>query len=334
MITQTIPSPRAAKLPGSPFRHKTFAVIWTATVVSNVGWWMYTAASGWLMIRLNPAPLVVSLVQVANTLPMFLFAIPAGALIDIVDKRKFLIIGEIAIAVVATLFAVLVWRHLVTPVTLLAFAFLVAAGDAPTSPAYQAIVPMLVPRSDVPKAVVANSAGVNVSRAVGPALGGALLGAFGIAAPFWINAVSNYGSIGALIWWREPERGTARLPPEHLLSAIRSGFRYTRYNASLIATLIRSAGFLLFASAYWALRRSWCEPRSVAARRYTALCSEPSAPPPSAARLCCPSSTSGSRPTRSPQPERLAPRRQPRCSALRMTSSPRSRQVCSPVSRG
>jgi MFS family permease len=245
--------PRPAKPSGSPFRHKTFAVIWTATLVSNIGWWMYTAASGWLMVRLNPAPLVVSLVQVANTLPMFLFAIPAGALTDIVDKRKFLIGGEIAIAVVATVFAVLVWQHLVNAVTLLVFAFLVAAGDALTSPAYQAIVPMLVPKSDVPKAVVANSAGVNVSRAVGPALGGALLGAFGVAAPFWINAVSNYGSIGALLWWREPERGSARLPPEHLLRAIRAGLRYARYNAPLGATLIRSAGFLLFASAYWAL---------------------------------------------------------------------------------
>jgi MFS family permease len=250
---QMIPNPRRTKPPGSPFRHKTFAVIWTATVVSNVGWWMYTAASGWLMISLNSAPLVVSLVQVANSLPMFLFAIPAGALTDIVDKRKFLIAGEISIAVIATVFAALVWLHLVTPISLLVFAFLVAAGDALTSPAYQAIVPLLVPTIDLPKAVVANSAGVNVSRAVGPALGGALLGAFGIAAPFWINAVSNFGSIGALIWWREPERSGARLPPEHLLSAIRAGFRYARYNASLIATLIRAAGFLLFASAYWAL---------------------------------------------------------------------------------
>jgi MFS family permease len=250
---QMTPSPRRTKPPGSPFRHKTFAVIWTATVVSNVGWWMYTAASGWLMISLNSAPLVVSLVQVANSLPMFLFAIPAGALTDIVDKRKFLIAGEISIAVIATVFAALVWLHLVTPTSLLVFAFLVAAGDALTSPAYQAIVPLLVPKSDLPRAVVANSAGVNVSRAVGPALGGALLGAFGIAAPFWINAVSNFGSIGALVWWREPERSGARLPPEHLLSAIRAGFRYARYNASLIATLIRAAGFLVFASAYWAL---------------------------------------------------------------------------------
>src|SRR4051812_28426370 len=78
----------------SPFRHAIFAVIWTATVVSNIGGWMYSAASGWLMTNLNPDPLVVSLVQVATTLPVFLFAIPAGALADILDKRRFLIVGE------------------------------------------------------------------------------------------------------------------------------------------------------------------------------------------------------------------------------------------------
>src|ERR1700678_2845187 len=108
------PSLQGTQPSGSPFRHRAFAVIWTATLVSNIGWWMYSAACGWLMVRLSPAPLVVALVQVANTLPGFLFAIPAGALTDIVDKRKFLIVGEVAIAVVATLFAVLVWLHLFT----------------------------------------------------------------------------------------------------------------------------------------------------------------------------------------------------------------------------
>src|ERR1700684_3172439 len=81
----------------SPFRHATFTVLWTATVVSNVGSWMYSAASGWLMTSLNPDPFIVSMVQVATTLPMFLFALPAGAIADIVDRRKFLIVVEIAL---------------------------------------------------------------------------------------------------------------------------------------------------------------------------------------------------------------------------------------------
>ena len=237
----------------SPFRYKVFTALWVATVVSNIGGWMYSAACGWLMTGLNPAPLVVSLVQVANSLPVFLIAIPAGALVDIIDKRKLLIFGEIATSMISTVFAVMVWLRLVTPTSLLLFAFLVAVGNAVTAPGYQAIVPMLVPKPDLPNAVAANSAGINVSRAVGPALGGAVLGAFGVAAPFWVNAVSNFGAIGALIWWREPRRKAASLPPEHLISAIRVGLRHARYNGPLSATLIRSAGFFLFASAYWAL---------------------------------------------------------------------------------
>jgi MFS family permease len=214
---------------------------------------MYAAACGWLMTSLSPAPLTVSLVQVANSLPMFLFAIPAGAMVDIVDKREFLLMGEISITAISSVFAALVWFHLVTPAGLLFFSFLVAAASALTAPAWQAVVSLLVPKSELPQGVAANSVGINVSRAVGPALGGALLGGFGAAAPFCINAVSNFGVIGALLWWREPQQAGSDLPPEHLPSAIRAGFRYARYNAPLIATLIRAAGFFLFASAYWAL---------------------------------------------------------------------------------
>ena len=228
-------------------------VIWTATLISNIGGWMYSAACGWLMTDLNSSPLDVSLVQVANTLPIFLIAIPAGALTDTVDKRKFLIGGEISISIISAVFAAMVWLHLVTPTRLLVFAFLVGVGNALTAPGYQAIVPLLVPKSDLANAVAANSAGFNVSRAVGPALGGAVLGAFGVAAPFWVNAVSNFGAIGALLWWPAPRRKGGPLPPEHLASAIRTGVRHARYNAPLNATLIRAAVFFFFASAYWAL---------------------------------------------------------------------------------
>jgi len=170
-------------------------VIWTATVVSNIGGWMYNVASGWLMTSLDPDPLIVSMVQVANSLPMFLFAIPAGALADIVDRRRLLIFGEAAITITSTAFAALVWLHLITPVTLLLFSFIVTVGSAITAPGWQAVVPQLVPKSDLPAAVAANSVGINVSRAVGPAIGGIIVGAFGIAAPFWLNAFSNVGVI-------------------------------------------------------------------------------------------------------------------------------------------
>ena len=249
----TLASPAASVAsPWSPFRQPIFAVIWTATVVSNVGGWMASAASGWLMTSLNPDPLVVSLVQVATTLPMFLVAIPAGALADILDMRRFLLIGETVYTIVSAIFAAIVWFGLATPTNLLLFTFLTGVAGALVSPAWQAVVPQLVPKQDLNPAVAANSAGVNVSRAVGPALGGVIV-AQGISAPFWINAVSNLGVVGALLWWRQTQKATQHLPVERFYSAIRTGFRYARNNPQLRATLIRAVSFFLFASAYWAL---------------------------------------------------------------------------------
>src|SRR5271169_4395192 len=188
MSTNPNPPATSAKLvtsAWSPFRHATFTVLWTATVVSNVGSWMYSAASGWLMTSLNPDPFIVSLVQVATTLPMFLFALPAGALADIVDRRKFLIAAEIMTAAVSAMFAGIILFGLATPLNLLLFTFLTGVGSALTFPVWQSIVPQLVPKQDLHPAVVANSAGVNVSRALGPAMGGVIVANLGIAAPFW-----------------------------------------------------------------------------------------------------------------------------------------------------
>src|SRR5271156_2494044 len=206
-MSQASPGASRAPVPAwAPFRHKTFAVIWGATVVSNIGGWMYSVASGWLMTNLDPNPLAVSLVQVANNLPMFLFAIPAGALVDIVDRRLFLIIGETAVTITGTAFAVLVWLHFITPTSLIVFTFIVTVASAVTAPAWQAVVPQLVPKPELPSAVAVNSVGINVSRAVGPALGGFMVVAMGIAAPFWFNAVSNVGVIAALVRWRPAKK--------------------------------------------------------------------------------------------------------------------------------
>jgi MFS family permease len=230
-----------------------YAVVWTATLVANVGGWMYSAAAAWLMTTLTAEPLMVSLVQVATSLPMFLFALPAGALTDIVDKRRYLIGVEIGIMCVALVFATLVTLDRVTAPLLLGFMFLVSTGSALDAPAWQAIVPQLVPPDELPEAVAANSVGVNISRAIGPALSGIITVSLGLAAPFWLDAASNLATIGALAWWRPRPPLSSRLPAERLLGAVRVGLRYARNNPPLRATLVRAVAFFLFASAYWAL---------------------------------------------------------------------------------
>jgi MFS family permease len=242
-----VPPPRAA------FRHRAFTVIWIATVVSNIGTWMYNAASGWLMVSLDSTALLVSMVQVATSLPMFLFALAAGALADIFDKRRFLLGVETGTTLLSALFAALVQFGHVTPAMLLLFTFLIGAAGALSAPGWQSVVPQLVPPEDLAPAVTANSVGINISRALGPALAGSIIGLAGIAAPFWLNAVSNLGVIGALLWWRAPRPIASHLPAEPLFAAMRTGFRHARHNRHLRATLIRAVAFFLFASAYWAL---------------------------------------------------------------------------------
>ena len=237
----------------APFHHAAFSVVWTATLVSNVGGWMYSAASGWLMTGLDPDPLLVALVQAASNLPIFLLALPAGAFADIFDKRKYLLVVESLTTAVSAVYAAMLAFGLATPGNLLLFTFLVGAAGALTVPAWQAVVPRLVPKADLPAAIAANSVGVNISRALGPALGGVAISAIGIVAPFWINAISNLGIVGALLWWREARGPSSLLPAERFGAAMFTGLRYARHNRHLRATMMRAAGFFLFASAYWAL---------------------------------------------------------------------------------
>jgi len=237
----------------APFRHAAFTVLWVATVASNVGTWMQNAAAGWLMTALDPDPLVVALVQVATMLPMALLGLPAGALADIVDRRRLLVAINIAATAVMAALGALVWLERATPAILLAFTFLTGCTAALIAPAWQAVVPQLVPRRNLPEAVALNSVGINISRAIGPALAGAIIGLAGLAMPFWLNAASNLGVIAALLWWRPATDAAHRLPPERFGGAMRVGLRHARHNPHLRATLIRSAGFFVFASAYWAL---------------------------------------------------------------------------------
>jgi MFS family permease len=257
--THTHPGARETGLPAAAvpawgaLHYNVFRFLWIATIASNVGSWMYSAASGWLMTSLNPHPLIVSLVQVASSLPLFLFALPAGALADMVDKRRFILTLEILTTLFSLVFALLVTLHAVTAGVLLSFLFLIGILGALETPAWQAIVPMLVPKQALSSAVAVNSLGVNISRVIGPALAGIVILGYGIAAPFWLDALSNLGVIAVILWWRPPVKAIRTLPAERLGSAIRTGVRYARNNAHLRATLVRAAGFFLFASAYWAL---------------------------------------------------------------------------------
>ncbi|SDO15527.1 Predicted arabinose efflux permease, MFS family [Filomicrobium insigne] len=245
----------SAKAPSAwaPLARPAFAVLWTATIVSNIGTWMHDVGAGWLMTDLSPSPLVVAAVQAATTLPVFLFALPAGALADIVDRRKLLLIVNAILGVVAGILAFLVSFGMVTPTLLLLITFIMGTGAAFMAPAWQAVVPQLVPRQELTAAIALNSMGINVSRAIGPALAGFLIVAYGLATPFFINALSVVGIIAALLWWRQPRIAESQLPPEQVGSAIVAGLRYALNSRPVAWTLIRALGFFIFASAFWAL---------------------------------------------------------------------------------
>ncbi|MEL6479105.1 MAG: MFS transporter [Pseudomonadota bacterium] len=250
-LTQTAP---VAPGPMAPFRHRAFTLLWIATVASNIGTWMHDVGAGWLMTELAPSPMMVAAVQAATTLPIFLFALLAGAVADIVDRRKLLIWVNLAMGVAALVMAALVHLGLVTPWLLLVFTFLFGTGAAFIAPAWQAIVPKLVPREDLSSAIALNSMGINISRAIGPALAGFLIVVAGLAAPFLVNALSVLGIIAALVWWRPVAAAPAtQLPAEHLSGAMVAGLRHAANSPALKATLVRAAAFFVFASAFWAM---------------------------------------------------------------------------------
>jgi MFS family permease len=236
----------------APFGSRHFMVLWIATVMSNVGTWMHDVSAGWLMTSLSPSPLFVALVQTATTLPIFLFALPAGALADIVNKRKLLVTVQLLMSGTALALGYVVYQGNATPTLLLLFTFMMGIGTAVAAPAWQAIVPGLVPRAQLQQAVAINSVGINISRAIGPALGGFIIG-YSIAMPFLINGLSFLLVVCALLWWRPIATPPLLLPAENMVGALKAGGRYALHSSPLKATLARALAFFLFASAYWAL---------------------------------------------------------------------------------
>jgi len=236
----------------SPLRHALFRNLWIATIVSNVGTWMQDVGAGWLMTSLSSSPSMVALVEAADGIPLMLLALPAGALADIIDRRRLLIAIQIYLLAVAGALAVCTFFELTTAWGLIGFIFALGVGGALMMPAWAAIVPDLVAPDELPSAVALNSIAINASRAIGPAIAGVLVAAVGAWLVFLLNALSYIGILVVLARWQREHRKST-LPAERFLSAIRVGMRFVMHTRALQVVLIRGAAFFVFASATWSL---------------------------------------------------------------------------------
>jgi MFS family permease len=236
----------------SPFRYRLFAAMWGAQFVSNVGSWMQTVAAQWLMLTLTSSAAYVALVQTAAGLPVVLFAVLAGTIGDLVDRRRFLLVTQALMLVAAVALGALAIAGLVTPWVLLALIFAVGTGQALTSPTWQTLQPELVGPAERPQAISLGAVNQNLARAVGPAIGGVILAATNAGTVFLVNAFTFLAVLGVLAWWHST-RAPDALPREHVGEAIRAGGRYIAASPALRVILIRAALFIFFASALWAL---------------------------------------------------------------------------------
>ncbi len=236
----------------SPLQHWFFRALWLASVVSNIGTWMQNVGAAWLMTSLTPSPTLVALVQAVTSLPVFFAALPAGALADVVDRRRLLLWTQGWMLAAAAVLGVLTLIGRTSPGALLTLTFALGLGAAMNAPAWQAIIQELVPLPELPAAVALNSIGFNLARAVGPALGGLVVAAAGTGAVFLLNAASFLGVMVVLSRWQRAPR-ESELPAEHVLGAMEAGMRYVRYAPALQALLVRAGVFILGGSALWAL---------------------------------------------------------------------------------
>lgn len=234
--------------PWSPLRSSVFRWLWLASIASNIGTWMHEVGAGWLMTSLSASPLAVAMVQVAAALPMFFLALPAGALADIVDKRRYLLTVQLWMASVAVLLASLTLLGWMNVPLLLLLTLAMGIGTALMMPAWSALTPELVGKDELPAAVALSSLGMNVARAIGPAIAGILVSLSGPWLTFALNAVSFFAVIAALYAWKRTPT-VSILPAERLFGAVRLGVRYARSAKPLQAVLVRTLAFFVGASA-------------------------------------------------------------------------------------
>ncbi len=236
----------------APLRHETYRTIWFASIASNFGGLIQAVGAAWMMTSITASEDMVALVQTSTALPIMLFSLVSGALADNYDRRRIMLTAQSAMLVISillTAFALLGWM---TPGLLLFFTFLLGCGTALNNPSWQASVGDMVPRADLPGAVTLNSMGFNITRSVGPAIGGAIVAAAGAAVAFAVNALSYIALIYALFRWR-PTTPASTLPRETLGSAIFAGMRYVSMSPNLEKILLRGLVFGIGASSIQAL---------------------------------------------------------------------------------
>ena len=236
----------------SPLRHTPFRRFYLGSIGSAIGYTMQATIAAWLMATLTPSALMVALVQTASTAPSLAFGLLAGALADLVDRRKVIFATQVLLFVLTALLGLAAIAGWVGPVTLLVATFLIGAGFTLYLPAQQASVNDFVSRAELPRAVSLGAVAFNVARAVGPALAGAIAAWLGTGSAMLASAVFFVPMIFAIRRWKPRE---LKLPgvPETLFSGVRAGLRYARHSAAMRSLIIRNLSFAVCASAFWAL---------------------------------------------------------------------------------
>jgi MFS family permease len=238
-----------------PLRTPLFRNLLLADVMSDIGTFMQTVGAAWLMVSLGAGPMYVALTQTASALPFFVFALPAGAIGDIVDRRRLILYTEFWMVGVATVLAVATIAGLMSPWLLLALTFALSAGDAIETPTWRAILPEIVKKEDLAAASALNGIEFNFARAVGPAVAGVIIAVAGVGAAFALNIVSFIGVIALVARWNRPVRRRTT-PPETLAGATIAALRYVRFSPSLRVLMFRAGLTMFFASALLALMPS------------------------------------------------------------------------------
>ncbi|MEU8689904.1 MFS transporter [Streptomyces sp. NPDC048665] len=235
----------------APFAARVFRALWIAQLVSNIGSWMQTVGAQWLLVGHDAA--LVTLVQTASSLPFVLLALPSGVLADRYDRRRVLLAAQFAMLGVSTGLAVLAFADELTPGLLLGLTFLLGCGTALMGPAWQAIQPELVERGQLGQAAALGAVNMNLARALGPALGGAVVAAAGAGWVFAFNAASYLGIAAVLLLWRRPPAQAPAAQGEKLLTALHAGRRYVWYAPGVRRVLLRTVLFIPAGSALWSL---------------------------------------------------------------------------------